>query len=232
MAIEISHVAIILDGNRRYAKKRSLLPWKGHSEGATKVKELIDWLEEFRISELTLYLFSMENFDREKVEVDELFTLFRKNIDRLQKDKRLHDRRIKIMFFGRLHLFPTDMQQKMKKLMESTKDYDSYQLNFAMAYGGKAEIVDACRSISEEVKSGKLHSSDITEEIFADHLYLNHSPDLIIRPGGERRVSNFLIWQGSYSEWYFTDKLWPEFTKKDFSLALDDYKRRKRRYGT
>lgn len=225
------HIGIILDGNRRFAKKSNIPMWKGHRYGARKIDELVDWSLELDIRELTLYSFSMENFRRVKKEKDVLFRIFRAYLKKLDRDERIEKQRIRINFIGRLEMFPKDIYEHMREIMERTMKNDNYTINFAMAYGGRAEIVDAAKKIADKVESGKIKIEEIDEELITSNLYLADEPDLIIRPGGEKRVSNFLIWQGYYSEWYFTDKLWPEFTKEDMIKAIDDYKVRERRFG-
>jgi tritrans,polycis-undecaprenyl-diphosphate synthase [geranylgeranyl-diphosphate specific] len=225
------HIAIILDGNRRYAQKHKLEPWKGHEFGVKKVWNLIEWIKELDVRELTLYTFSMDNFNRPKKEIDILFDLFKKNIDKLNKDERIKRYGIKINFVGRLEMFSEEIRGKMKKVMQDTSRNENYIINFAMAYGGRIEIIDAIKKIASLVHENKIRIDEINEQTVSKNLYLKDEPDLIIRPGGEKRVSDFLIWQGNYSEWYLTDKLWPEFTKKDIIDAINDYKKRKRRFG-
>lgn|SRR3989338_3464078 len=219
------HIAIILDGNRRYAQKHKLALWKGHELGAKKVEDLMDWCNELGVKELTLYSFSTENFNRSKNEIDYLMNLFRKQISKLKKDKRLDKNKIRVNFIGRLSLFPKNIQKEMRELMEKTRKNNGFIVNFAMGYGGRQEIVDAVNKLlSKGVK-------EIDEKGFEDYLCLKDKPDLLIRPGGEMRISNFLLWQMAYTEFYFTDKLWPEFTKKDLVMAVEDYKKRERRFG-
>ncbi len=219
------HIAIILDGNRRYAEKFGLPKLKGHQKGFDKIKELLKWCTELGIEEVTLYCFSTENFKRNKEEVNYLFNLFRKKIGDFKKDKTIHDNKVKISFIGRLSMFPKDMQEAMKDVMEATKDYTNYKLNLALAYGGRNEIVDAFKSI---IKNG---IKDINEEVIKEHLYLPDDVDILIRPGGEKRISNFLLWQSSYAELFFIDKLWPEFTKEDLIRIIQEFNKRERRFG-
>ena len=128
-------------------------------------------------------------------------------------------------------MFPKDVQERMNKLMEMTKDYSDYKVNFAMAYGGREEVIDAVRKLADDLKNGKVNIDQINEEVFAKNLYMDSNPELIIRTGGEKRTSNFLIWQSHYSEWIFLDKLWPEFEKEDFLACIEDYNNRQRRFG-
>jgi undecaprenyl diphosphate synthase len=219
------HIAIILDGNRRWAKQRHIPSSKGHSKGFENILELMEWVKELSIKESTLYCFSTENFNRRKEEVDYLFNLMRKKIKGLDKpDSKIHKNKIKVSFIGKLSMFPEDLQQEMKILMEHTAHYDDYILNLAMAYGSKDEIVQALKKV---VENGK----DINEEAINEGLYLSSDVDLLIRPGGEKRLSNFLLWQSCYAELWFTDKLWPEFSKEDLIDAVEWFNKRDRRFG-
>jgi len=219
------HVAVILDGNRRYAKKKGIPKFKGHEKGFNKIKDLLKWCMELGIKEVTLYCFSTENFKRDKKEVEYLFDLFRKRIGEFNKDKVIHDNKVRISVVGRLSMFPEDMQEKMKDIVESTKDYDNYRLNLALGYGGRGEIVDAIKKI---VSSGV---KEVNEDVIRENLYLRDDVDLMIRPGGEHRLSNFLLWQSSYAELYFSDKLWPEFGKEDLVKAVEWFQEKERRLG-
>ena len=225
------HLAIILDGNRRFAKRLMLKPWKGHEWGREKIENVLEWCREYGIHELTLYVLSLENFNRPKEEFDYLMDVFRKEFDELLKDKRVMERNIRINAIGRISMLPEDLQKKVKEIMEKTKNNDGYIVNFAIAYGGRAEVVDAVRKVAEEIKQGTLDVDRINEEIFANHLYMKSEPDLIIRTA-ETRLSGFLLWQGSYSELIFLpDVLWPEFDKKHFVQCLEEYQIRQRRFG-
>lgn len=225
------HIGIILDGNRRFSKRLMMKPWKGHEWGAEKVKKLMDWCKELGVRELTLYAFSIDNFNRPKAEFDYLMKLFKESFEEIKDDARIHDNKIRVNFIGRIWMFPKEVQEKMEQLMELTKDYSDYQINFAMAYGGRAEVIDATRKIAEQVKEGKLDVADINEETFSRNLYMEDEPELIIRTGGEKRTSNFLIWQANYAEWVFLEKFWPEFEKEDLQAAIEDFNSRRRRFG-
>lgn len=225
------HIGLVLDGNRRFAKKLMLKPWRGHEFGAEKVEKLLDWCKEFDIRELTLYVFSWENFNRPKEEFDYLMELFRKEFTRYKTDARIHANKIRLNVIGRLWRFPLDVQKAANELMDATKDYSDYVVNFAMGYGGRQEVIDAVRKISEKVKSNELDIDAINEELFSKELYLESEPDLIIRTGGDKRTSNFLLWQSSYSEWFFIDKPWPEFEKADFLSCIEEFSLRERRFG-
>lgn len=225
------HIGIILDGNRRFSKKLMMKPWKGHEWGARKVEKLLDWCMELGVKELTLYAFSYENFSRPKEEFNYLMDIFRNEFTKLKKDPRLHEKRIRVNFIGRIWMFPEDIKHNMEELMMETRDYSDYIVNFAMAYGGRAEVIDAVKKISREIKEGRLDIGAINEESFSSFLYMKDEPDLIIRTGGEKRTSNFLIWQSSYSEWFFIEKPWPEFEKEDLLKAVRDFGSRERRFG-
>ena len=225
------HIAIILDGNRRWAKKYGFPVWKGHQEGIAKVKELFKWCKDLGITEVTLYAFSTENFNRAKQEVGFLMDAFRKQFRELRKHEDVVKKKLRVRVVGREWMFPKDIQKQMQEIVELTKDNKEYTVNFGLAYGGRQEITDAVKEIAKEVKAGKLKPEAITEEMITKNLYLESEPDIIIRPGGEVRVSNFLIWQGNYSEWFFLDKLWPEFTKNDLKRIVDEFAQRQRRFG-
>ncbi len=225
------HLGIILDGNRRFSKRLMLKPWKGHEWGAKKVEAFLDWCKEYGIKEVTLYAFSLENFDRPKTEFNFLMQIFEKEFKRMLKDPRLDKDKVKVRFIGRISMFPKSLQKVMHQLMDKTKENKGFIVNFAMAYGGRAEIIDATKKIAEQVKKGKLDLNQINEETFSKDLYLESQPDLIIRTS-ESRLSGFLLWQGSYAELIFLpNKLWPEFEKKDLEECLEEYSRRQRRFG-
>ncbi len=228
---EIKHVGIILDGNRRFSKRLMQEPWKGHEYGAKKVESLLEWCKELDIKELTLYAFSMQNFNRPKQEFDYLMNVFKETFTKIKGDPRLKENNIKINFIGRIHLFPEAVKNAMYELMEETKNNTKYIANFAMAYGGREEIIDATKKIAEAVKNGKLKVEDINEELINKNLYLASEPDLVIRTS-ESRLSGFLPWQSIYSEIIFLPNLlWPEFEKEDFVKCIEEFNNRKRRFG-
>ena len=219
------HVAIIMDGNRRYAKRKHLPQGEGHKKGAETVKRIIQWAQELSIGQLTLYSFSLDNFKRTRKEVMLLMELFRKKMEELKNAKNVEEKKIRVRFIGRTERFPKDIREAMKKLVEKTKRNKELTINFAMGYSGRTEIVDAVNELLQR-KPRKITEKDISK-----HLYMSEEPDLIIRTGGEQRISDFLIWQGTYSEFVFTKKLWPEFTKKDLMRCLAEFKERERRFG-
>ncbi|HUS50134.1 MAG TPA: polyprenyl diphosphate synthase [Candidatus Paceibacterota bacterium] len=220
----LRHVGIILDGNRRFSKRLMLKPLKGHEYGAKKVERLFDWVKELGIKELTLYCFSLENFNRPKKEFDYLMNLFKKEFSKLKNDKRIHRNKIKIRFIGKKELFDKELQRIIKELEDVTRKYSRYKINFAFGYGGRQEIIWAVKNLVKRRK--KINEKNLQKE-----LWLGNEPDLIIRTGGEKRTSNFLPWQSIYSEWFFLDKMWPEFTKQDLVKCIEEFKKRKRRFG-
>ena len=224
------HIAIVLDGNRRYAKKLGLQPWKGHEFGLKKLEDLFEWCQELGVKELTLYIFSTENFKRAKNEVSYLFNLFKQEVDKIKKKKGVFKDSIRFNFIGRINMFPKAMRKSMLDIVKKTGKNNNFTVNFAMAYGGRQEIVDAVNSIIKKVQNKEIPNK-IDENTITKHLYLQSEPELVIRPGGEKRISNFLIWQSSYSELIFIDKLWPEFTKEDLVKCLGEFKKRERRFG-
>ena len=229
------HVAIILDGNRRWASHKSLIPWIGHRHGANKINELLDWCIELDVKYITLYAFSTENFNRPPEEVEEIMKLIEEKLRSILEHEKIHQNKIRVKAIGRLDLLPKSIQDVIQRVEESTKTYPDRLLNIALAYGGRAEIVDATKKIAEEVKNGELKTEDITEDIFENYLYTAHMPnqdaDLIIRTSGEERLSGFLSWQSAYSELCFVDVNWPDFRHIDLLRAVRTYQRRKRRFG-
>lgn len=228
MAEQINHIGIVMDGNRRFSKRLMKEPWKGHEFGANKVKDVINWCIEKEMKMLTLYTFSHENFNRPKKEFDFLMKLFSKEFDELINDsKELVKQGIKINFIGRTEMFSDEIQNKMKKIMDMTSKHDRFVVNFAMAYSGRVEIVDAVKKI---IRQG-LSEDEVNEKIIFDNLYLASEPELIIRTGGEKRMSNFLTFQSVYTELFFIDSLWPEFTHQEFKDVVERFSKRERRFG-
>ena len=226
-----NHIAIVLDGNRRYAKKLGLNVLKGHEHGLKKLEDLFKWCEELEVKELTLYTFSTENFNRTKGEIDYLFGLFKNEVNKIKKKTGIFKEGIRFNFIGSIDRFPKAMKNSMLEIMEKTKKHSKFKVNFAMAYGGRQEIIDAFKKIFMSIKKNKLKISNINEAAVSKYIYLKSEPDLVIRPGGEIRTSNFLTWQSIYSEWIFMDKLWPEFTKEDLIDCIEEFNRRERRFG-
>jgi len=222
------NIAMIMDGNRRFAKKRGLPAVKGHEFGAKKLEEVLKWGKEQNLASLTLYTFSTENFNRSKEEVDYIMKLFEKYFNDIKNkldSKELSGLRIR--FLGRLNLFPEKIQEICKYLEDKTKDNTEYLLQFCFGYGGRPEIIDAIKQII----SDGIPKNQITEELVGKYLYSDIEPDIVIRTSGEVRLSNFLTWQSIYSEWFFLDKTWPEITKDDLNEVLLDYSKRNIRKG-
>ncbi len=219
------HVGIILDGNRRWAKERGMPTLMGHTKGFDKVTKLMEWAKEMNIKELSLYCFSIQNFNRTDEEKKYLFNLFRKQIDILLKDPKVEEEKMKVRFAGRIEMFPEDIQEKMKELMEKTTNHDNFIVNFAMAYGGREEIVDAVKKLQNK-------GIEITEENIQQNMWVPENMDVVIRTSGEFRLSNFFIWQANYAEYFFLKKYWPAFEKEDLERVVNEFKAiRERRFG-
>ena len=188
-----------MDGNRRFAKSLNLSPWKGHEYGEKKVFELLEWCKDLNIKEVTVYAFSVQNINRPKLEFDYLMNIFLKCSENLLNDSKFLNSGVRIRVLGDLSLFPEDVRLRIDELVEKTKNNDSYFFNVALGYGGREEILRAVKRIANDVLTKNLSVEDIDESVFEDNLYLSSCPDLIIRTGGERRTSNFLPWQSTYS---------------------------------
>lgn len=227
------HIAIIMDGNRRLARKKGLFPWAGHKLGAKKLEEVLEWCFELGIPTVTAYAFSTENFNRPKEEKENIFDLFEEYFTKVAHDKRIHQRKVKIKAIGDIEKFPTRVKKAIKKAEDATKNYENFHLNLAVGYGGRQEILDAVKRVAIEVKEGKLRIDSIDEELFNKKLYTQGlpDPDLIIRTSGEERISGFLLWQSAYSELYFCESYWPGFRKIDFLRAIRTFQQRERRFG-
>ncbi len=229
------HIAIILDGNRRWASEKVLNPWLGHEKGAEKVEQLLDWCLKLDVKSVTLYAFSTENFHRSIAEVEEIMQIAETEFEKLLKDERIHKDRVRVKVIGRVNLLPASLQRLITDVEKSTQDYNDHFLNFAFAYGGRAEIVDAAKKIAEQVHEGKLEPEEVDERKFEQYLYTSHmpnqDPDLIIRTSGEERLSGFLLWQSAYSELCFLDVYWPDFRVIDLLRAVRTFQRRRRRWG-
>jgi len=229
------HIAIILDGNRRWASERLLNSWVGHKYGADKVEDLLEWCLDLDVKSITLYTFSTENFQRPSYEVDEIMRIAEEKLRKVLTDDRIHKNEIQVKAIGRRNLLPESLQKMIEEVEECTKEYNKHFLNVAIAYGGRAEIVDAAKKISERVENGDLTLKEIDEAVFEQHLYTAHmpkqDPDLIIRTSGEERLSGFLLWQCAYSELCFLDVYWPDFRRIDLLRAVRTYQKRKRRFG-
>jgi len=229
------HIAIVLDGNRRWAFEKALGPWFGHEKGAEKVEQLLDWCLKLKVKSITLYAFSTENFRRSKDEVEEIMRIAEEEFRKILTDERIHKSKVRVKVIGRVNLLPEGLQQLITDVEEATQSYGEHFLNIAFAYGGRAEIVDAARKIAEKVQEGELNLEKVDEQMFEQHLYTSHmpkqDPDLIIRTSGEERLSGFLLWQSAYSELCFLDVYWPDFRLIDLLRAVRTFQKRKRRFG-
>ena len=226
-----SHVAVIMDGNGRWAKRRGLPRIVGHQKGVDALKNLLRCCDDWGIKSLTAYAFSTENWGRPINEVEFLMTLFERVLRRELAEMMKED--VKIRFVGDLTGLPESLQKEIAYSMEKTGNNKGIKFNIATNYGGRQEIIHACRSIANQVKQGEIELNDIDEQLFENHLYTNglSSPDLLIRTSGEMRLSNFLLWQMAYGEIYVTDTLWPDFNRQEFHQALLSYQKRDRRFG-
>ena len=226
-----AHVAVIMDGNGRWAKQRNLPRIEGHRNGAESVRAVVRAAGEVGIKYLTLYAFSMENWTRPKQEVDTLM----KYLDRYLRNEvgELQKNNVRLEVIGQIYRLPEFVQEQLKKTIALLHRNKGLTLVLALSYGGRTEIVEAVRGIAAKVKQGKLDPEEITEQVLAQHLYTKGipDPDLLIRTSGEMRVSNFLLWQISYAELVVTSTLWPDFRKPQFFEALEEYARRHRRFG-
>jgi tritrans,polycis-undecaprenyl-diphosphate synthase [geranylgeranyl-diphosphate specific] len=230
-----NHIAIILDGNRRWARYNFVGLKNGHLMGADKAEELLNWIHDLGIRITTLYVLSNENLERKGEEVNTIYKLLQIKLEKLYTDCRIHKRQMKIKAIGNIKILPTQLQEILSKLERETANYNKMFLNIAIAYGGQKELVDAIKKIAVMAKSGKIDVDDIDETIIESCLYTSHlpqpEPDLILRTSGEKRLSGFLIWQSAYSELVFMDVFWPEFRKIDLMRAIRTYQRRIRRFG-
>ncbi|MBC8003104.1 MAG: isoprenyl transferase [Opitutaceae bacterium] len=226
-----THVAIIMDGNGRWAKQRHLPRVEGHRNGVESVRAVVRAGGEFGVKYLTLYAFSVENWNRPKDEVDTLM----KYLARFLKNEigELNRNNVRLEAVGQIYRLPEFVQEQLEKTKAALAKNNGLTLILALSYGGRTEIVEAVRSIASKVKEGKLESEEITQQVFAQHLYTHNcpDPDLVIRTSGEMRVSNFLLWQISYAEFVVTSTLWPDFRRPQFCEALEEYARRHRRFG-
>lgn len=225
------HVAIIMDGNGRWAKKRLLPRTAGHREGVERVKEVVEVAGNLGIEFLTLYAFSTENWGRPKDEVDTLMKLL---VEYLRKElNTLHENNVKINILGDLSKLPILPRKEVYNAVEKTKNNTKMHLNIALNYGGRYEIINGIKSLIVDVQNGNINLDNIDEDIFKNYLYTKNQPDpdLLIRPSGEIRISNFLLYQIAYTEFVFTDVYWPEFYKEEFYKAIIEFQSRKRRFG-
>ena len=231
MANQLRHIAIIMDGNGRWARNRGLERFLGHRKGTQATIDAVEVGVNLKLEHMTLYVFSSENWGRPSKEVDYLMGLLIEMVIKEIPD--LMEKNVKLIVIGDMNRIPEKPRAKLQEAIDVTANNTGMQLNLAISYGARQEIVHAVKSIAAEVAAGQLSIDAIDDETFAKHLYLKGAPDpdLIIRTGGEFRLSNYLLWQAAYSEFYVTDTLWPDFTKEEFLKAVEFFKTRERRFG-
>jgi len=225
------HVAIIMDGNGRWAKEHHMPKIAGHRAGAGRVREAVEAARELGVKILTLYTFSTENWKRPEPEVRSLFKLLEEYLDK--EEDNLNKNNVRFSVIGDIDVLPGSVRERVRDVMKSTSGNTEFTLNLALNYGSRNEITRAARKIAEDALAGRLDPKDIDEKLFSEYLYTSRltDPDLIIRTSGEYRVSNFMLWQIAYAELYIEKKFWPDFTKNDFKKAVMEYQRRERRFG-
>jgi undecaprenyl diphosphate synthase len=228
---QLNHIAVIMDGNGRWAVKRGLPRTAGHKKGAEVVVEIAKAAKELGVKCLTLYAFSTENWKRSPEEVGALMQLLRQYLDKNFKELEKND--VKIRFIGERYMLDADIVEKMERLEKNTADNQGIVLQIALSYGSRQEILNAAKKLAERVKNGDMQLNDIDEQAFSAMLYTADvpDPDLLIRTSGEQRISNYLLWQIAYSELFFTKTLWPDFTKEELKSIIENYQTRERRYG-
>lgn len=224
------HIGIIMDGNGRWAKKRLMPREAGHREGAKTLRKIVRYCADIGVKYLTLYAFSTENWKRPQNEIDAIMKLLDEYLDEVRQ---YSSENVRVVFIGDKSMLSERLQKKMIALENDSASHTKMTLYLAINYGGRAELTEACRSIALKCKSGEIKPEDISEQMISDYLYTCDCPDadLIIRPSGELRLSNFLTWQSAYSEFYFSDVLWPDFTTKDLDKAIESFNIRNRRFG-
>lgn len=227
----LRHIAIIMDGNGRWAKAKGLERFLGHRKGTESTVEAVEKGVNLGLEHLTLYVFSSENWNRPAREINYLMNLLVEMVE--QQLPNLLAKNVKLIIIGSLEKVPEKARRQLLSAVEQTQNNTGMQLNLAISYGGRQEILSACQQIATKVQAGELNAADINDVVFEQHLYLGRAPDpdLVIRTGGEHRLSNYLLWQAAYSELYITDTLWPDFTPADFQAAIDSYAKRQRRFG-
>ncbi|MEN8142378.1 MAG: isoprenyl transferase [Thermodesulfobacteriota bacterium] len=226
-----THVAVIMDGNGRWAESRGLPRPMGHKHGAESVQEIVRTAGNIGIKYLTLYAFSTENWNRPPLEVQALMGLLKSFLQ--SELQAIADNNVSLKCLGQKERLPKEVRDVLEKAIEQTRDNDGLTLNLALSYGGRSEIIRAVRQLANDCREGRISADDIDEELLAGHLYTagQPDPDLLIRTGGESRLSNFLLWQLSYAEIYITETLWPDFRENEFTSALADFQKRQRRFG-
>ena len=225
-----NHIAIIMDGNRRYARKRGLPPQMGHFFGSRKAEKVLEWCYDLGIKTLTVFAFSTENFRRSEEEKRNLFQLIKRELFRLAEDKRIHKNKVRVRIIGKRELLPKEVLDAASLVEEKTKNYDNFRLNIAIAYGARQEIAEAVRKVLEKVLNGEVKAEEINLRMIEENLYENMPVDIIIRTGKEMRLSNFLIWQSASKYAYFCDVYWPEFRRIDLLRAIRSWQKRVERW--
>lgn len=228
------HIAIIMDGNGRWAKKRGLERTKGHKVGAEVFRKICQYASDIGIKYMTFYAFSTENWKRSAAEVGKIMDLLRDYLGEMQEREEENEKAgYNIHFIGSREGMPEDIVALMDIVESRSSDKNKIHINIAVNYGGRAEIVHSVKEIAKKLQSGEITLEDIDEDMISSHIYTKNQPDpdLIIRPSGEQRLSNFLIWQAAYAEFYYDDVLWPDFTEKDLDRAIEEYNKRNRRFG-
>ena len=227
------HLAIIMDGNRRFAWKSNLATGIGHKVGKQKLESVLDWVLELGIPWFTVYALSTENLKRENSELRSLFNLYIEGLQDIAEDDRIHENQVRVQIIGRRELLPADVNAAIDYAESRTASYSNYVFTICLAYGSREEMINAIRAIATEHAAGELGIEEIDESAVSKRLYTGEmpDPDLIIRTSGEVRISNFLLWQMAYSELYFADVFWPSFQKKDLLKAIRTFQDRKRKFG-
>lgn len=225
------HIAVVMDGNGRWAAKRGRPRTLGHKAGLKALRKIVEHCGKLGVAELTVFAFSSENWNRPKQEVSRLMDLFMRALDK--ETRQLHENGVKLRFIGELAVFNPELQQRIRNAEECTRENQRMTLNVAANYGGRWDITQAARALARACEQGEMRAEDINEAVFARHLMLaeGSEPDLFIRTGGEMRISNFLLWQAAYSEFYFSPELWPDFTPECLDAAIADFALRERRFG-
>ena len=231
--IQPKHLAIIMDGNRRFAWRSNLATHVGHRIGKQRLEAVLDWVLELGIPWFTVYALSTENLNRPKKELKTLFKLYIDGLKSIAEDPRIHENNVRVQIIGHRELLPQDVNDAIDYAESVTKDYQDFVFTVCLAYGAREEMIRAIQNIAELHAKGSLPLESITQETVSEHLYTAEmpDPDLVIRTSGEERISNFLLWQMAYSELYFTDVFWPSFKKRDLLKAVQTYQMRKRRFG-
>ena len=230
---KVNHLAIIMDGNRRFAWSKALKTDLGHKMGKMKLEQVLDWVLELEIHYFTVYALSTENLNRPAHELEGLFNLYIEGLKDIAEDERIHENRVRVQIIGKRELLPKSVNEAITYAEEKTSGYENYTFTVCLAYGSREEMLGAIKSIAKDHSAGELELDSIDEAEVSRRLYTAEmpDPDLVIRTSGEERISNFLLWQMAYSELYFTDVYWPSFSKKELLKAIQTYQARKRRFG-